>query len=116
MFELIANKSTNKELQQYYNQNREQLHNIPKEFASLITTGSQPWQNPLPLNSSPNTSEAIRAFLTSSGKTNITKLTQQELITLQDQIKAKCAQGHVLDVYGIGTYKCHSHRAGTHCQ
>ncbi len=41
MFEFVTNKATNKELQQYYNNNQEQLKNNPEALASLLTTKSQ---------------------------------------------------------------------------
>jgi hypothetical protein len=41
MFELITNKHTNKELQQYFDKNQEQLKNDPKTFANIITPESQ---------------------------------------------------------------------------
>ncbi len=41
MFEFVTNKSANKELQKYYNNNQEQLKSNSKVFASLSTTKPQ---------------------------------------------------------------------------
>jgi hypothetical protein len=41
MFELLTNKHANKELQQYFDKNQEQLKNDPKTFANLTTTNIQ---------------------------------------------------------------------------
>jgi hypothetical protein len=97
MFEFIDNKHANKELQQYFDKNQEQLKNDPKAFANITTIYPQVQTFLTTLNAQQSTKEHIRTMLVNTGKTNITQLTQQELDTLQNQMQFKCAQGHAFD-------------------
>ncbi len=74
MFEFVTNKATNKELQQYYNNNQEQLKKNPKVFAALEKTYAQIQSFLSSYNCSQSSKEHIRAMLVSVGKTNISQL------------------------------------------
>ncbi len=115
MFEFVTNKATNKELQQYYNNNQEYLKNNPKALASLTTTYPQIQSFLSSYNCSQSSKEHIRVMLVSAGKTNLSQLDTTQARTLRDQIKPKCKNGHVINSVGGTKYDCDSNRSGSQC-
>ena len=74
MFELMLNKSNNKELQSYFNSNQAHFQNNPKIFADLTTTTPQLLQFLSTYNCSQNTKEKIREYLIKIGKSKLSEM------------------------------------------